>query len=277
MEPARRLREALVERLVRIGCIRSEPIAAAMRAVERHRFLPHVDARDAYADRAIALKVAGDEVLSSISQPAMIAGMLELLDVQPGERILEIGTGSGYHAALLAELVGASGRVTTVELDDEIAAAARERLSALGYVRVDARALDGSRRLDLGCFDRIAVTARSDDLLDPWWDALREGGRIVVPLQLDRVGEFAIAFERRGDRANALGLAPCAFIALRGAGIDADVEAFYRDPDDRARDDRARRVIAVEAVRRHAADVALLARNDLVIARRATLFGVTFG
>lgn len=277
MEGARRLREALVQRLERTGSVRSRAVGAALRAVERHRFLPGIDVAQAYADQAIALKCSGQEVLSSISQPAMIAGMLELLEAKPGERILEIGTGSGYHAALLGELVGETGSVTTVELDPEVARQAAETLAALGYGWVRTLDADGSQALDLPPFDRLVVTARSDDLLDAWWDALREGGRLVAPLRFDHAGEYVVAFDRCGETCVGVGLAPCAFIPLRGAAVSDQSESFFRDPDDRTRTARVRRVTAVEAVRRGSAEAAMLQRFDVVLARRATVFGVAFG
>ena len=120
MERETRLRETLVAQLERGGVLRSPSVAAAMRAVPRHLFLPMVRADETYADQAIALKVDGDEILSSISQPSMIVQMLELLEVRPGDRILEVGTGSGYNAALLSHLAGPTGSVTSVEIDLEM-------------------------------------------------------------------------------------------------------------------------------------------------------------
>src|SRR6185437_14365191 len=173
------LREAMVARLERTGVLRSHAAGAAMRAVPRHRFLPGASLDDAYADRAIALKTDQAEVVSSISQPGMIALMLDLLAPAPGDRVLEIGTGSGYNAALLAELVGPAGSVTTIDLDQEMAANARRVLNETGHANVRVLAADGAAGGVDGRFDRVVVTARTDDVAAAWWDALDSGGRIV--------------------------------------------------------------------------------------------------
>lgn len=276
MERETRLREALVSRLESAGVVRRPDVAAAMRRVERHRLLPGVSLEEAYADRAIAIKTQGDEVTSSISQPGMVAQMLELLEARAGERILEIGTGSGYNAALLAELVGPRGSVTTVELDAELAGRAATALRELGYDNVRVLSGDGAQ-IGPAVYDRIIATARSDDIAPAWWEALPDGGRMVVPLRLQNAGEYAVGFDRRGNRLESVGVWPCAFIALRGAGAEAaEGELFYRDPSERGRLAHVRRVHRVVAVRRENATMELLESADLVIARPVSLFGVTF-
>jgi protein-L-isoaspartate(D-aspartate) O-methyltransferase len=272
------LREAMISQLERTGTLRLPRIAAAMRVVPRHRFLPGTPLDEAYADRAIAIKTRADEVLSSISQPGMIAQMLELLSPAPGERVLEIGTGSGYNAALLAELVGPAGTVTTVELDPDLATRARETLEELGYRNVRVVAGDGSRDvLHAEQYDCLVVTARTDDVADAWWQAVGEGARMVVPLRLESAGEYAIGFVRRGNRLESIGAHPCAFIALRGdASAHAPSDVFFRDPAARTGLTCLRRISSVLAVRREDATPALLDGADVVVARPVTLFAVTF-
>ncbi|HTX59957.1 MAG TPA: methyltransferase domain-containing protein, partial [Verrucomicrobiae bacterium] len=195
MEREARLREKLISQLRRSGALHSERVAAALSRVPRHRFVPASSPEEAYADQAIALKLAAGEVISSVSQPSMLAQMLELLDAEPGDRILEIGTGSGYNAALLAELAGEGGAVTTVELDPELARFARRALAELGYARVRTVLGDGGEPLgEPGAYDRIVVSARCEDVARAWWEALPEGGRLVVPLRLEGAGEFAVGF-----------------------------------------------------------------------------------
>ena len=272
------LRELLLGTLRRTGAVRSARVAAAIRTVPRHRFLPGLSLPEAYADRAVAIKMEDDEILSSISQPGMIAQMLELLDPAPGDRVLEIGTGSGYNAALLAEMVGPGGTVTSIELDAELAESAKAALREVGYHNVRVVAGDGSS-YPLGAtqFDRVIVTARCEDLAGAWWDALREGARIVAPLRLQGAGEYAVGFERRGDRLVSIGAHPCAFIAIRGeAGAATAGDVFYRDPSARNVATCVRRVTGVVAVRREHAVPELLDRADVVIARPTTVFAVTF-
>jgi len=272
------MREALVSHLERAGTLRLPRVAAAMRAVPRHRFLPGLPLDEAYADRAIAIKTSNDEIVSSISQPGMIAQMLELLAPAVGDRVLEIGTGSGYNAALLSEIVGPSGHVTTVELDAELAARARETLAENGYGKVVVVAADGSRDvIETPAFDRVIVTARTQDVAGAWWDELAEGARIVVPLRLDGVGEYAVGFVRQGNRLQSVGAHPCAFIALRGdAAATGEGDVFYRDPSASSGITSMRRIAEVVAVRSADATPALLDEADVVVARPVTLFGITF-
>lgn len=282
MERDETLRAALVAALERNGVLRRPAVAAAMRAVPRHRFLPGKPIDEAYADRAITIKTHGGEIVSSISQPGMIALMLELLAPARGERVMEIGTGSGYNAALLAELVGPEGSVTTIDLDDELAGRARAALDALGYRNVRVLTADGGLQLvEHTRFDGLVVTARSDDVAAAWWQALSEGGRLVLPLRLENAGEYAVGFVRRRDgRLHSVGLHPCAFIALRGEAAVASASAiFYRDSARHSGSGSGaclRRVVNVVAARREDASPDLLGDADLVIARPSSVFAVGF-
>ncbi len=272
------LREALVSQLRRNGAVRTEPVAAAFRTVPRHRFVPGMPVAQAYADHAVAIKTLDDEVVSSISQPGMIAQMLELLAPSQGDDLLEVGTGSGYNAALLAELVGRTGSVTTLELDAELAENARAVLAELDYPNVTVVAADASSYpLAPERYDGITITARSDDIAAPWWQTLRDGGRIVIPLRLESAGEYAVGLERHGNTLRSVGAHPCAFIAIRGeAGTPAESDVFYRDPADRSAKVCVRRISEVLAVRREDAVPELLDRADVVIARPVSIFAVTF-
>jgi protein-L-isoaspartate(D-aspartate) O-methyltransferase len=278
MDRETRLRETLVAQMERAGVVCSRAVAAAMRAVPRHLFLPELPAEETYADRAIALKSDGDDIVSSISQPSMIAQMLELLQVRPGDRVLEVGTGSGYNAALLSHLAGPDGSVTSIELDGEMCARAARTLAELGYDRVRVVGGDGAAAVDVAAaYDRIAITARCDDIAASWWDALVEGGRMVIPLRLAAAGEFAVGFERRGDRLHGVGAYPCAFIALRGEGTEtADDRVFFRDASRHPSVARARSIASIEAVRARDATPQLLEDADAVVARPVTMFGIRF-
>lgn len=174
----------MVEQLLATGVLHSEPIQAALLAVPRHRFIAGADVDRSYADVAVAVKITDEgTALSAASQPTMVAAMLEMVDARAGDRVLEIGTGTGYNAALLAQLVGQNGMVVTIELEDDLAAAARDRLDHLGFEPVTVVIGDGAEGDNsLAPFDRIIVTTGAPDIAPAWLRQLRPGGRLVVPV-----------------------------------------------------------------------------------------------
>ncbi len=138
------LSSQMVDELVHTGSISAPHIEAAFRSTPRHLFLPDVEPELVYRDDAIAIKHGEDGLpISSSSQPAMMATMLEQLALSGGESVLEIGTGSGYNAALLGAIVGTSGRVRTLDIDD-LVARAQQHLRSAGVTNVHAVAADGS-------------------------------------------------------------------------------------------------------------------------------------
>ncbi len=150
-------------------------VMAAMRKVPRHRFVPEQLAPYAYHN--MPLPIGFDK---TISQPFLVALMTDLLNLKGGETVLEIGTGLGYQAAVLAELVH---RLWSVEVVEEFAAAADVRLRELGYVNVGIRTGDGSRGWkEHAPFDRIMVTAAADRIPPALAEQLKPGGRMVLPL-----------------------------------------------------------------------------------------------
>jgi protein-L-isoaspartate(D-aspartate) O-methyltransferase len=268
------LREGLIAHLERTRVLRDPRIAAALRAVDRHRFVPMSTPEEAYEDKALAIKERDGSVISSISQPSMIVHMLALLDVRAGDHILEIGTGSGYNAALLAQLAG-TGTVTSVEIERDLIATARTALDEQGYRRValvHAEDLAGVQR----AFERIIVTARSNDIEPDWWRLLAPGGRIVVPLDIGYGGERAIGFVREGNRLRSVGSYACAFVELRGGTNEHDPAMFFRNRGARyEREPGATTPLDVIAVERLNADASLLEDADAVVARPHTMFAVT--
>ena len=186
-------------------------ILDAFERVPRHLFVPKVGPVAAYADEAIVTHDEGGVPTSSSSQPSLMARMLDRLDVAPGHRVLEIGAGTGYNAALLAAL-GAD--VTTVELQPVVADAAREHLAAAG-ARAEVVTGDGAEPPP-GPFDRIIVTAGVWALAPALVAALADGGVLVAPVRINAI-EAVFALRREGDRLHGAGALPCGFMPLRGA------------------------------------------------------------
>lgn len=215
----------MVETLERMGAARSPAVVRAFRTVPRHVFVPDASLERAYsADLAIATRTTADGIpISSSSAPSIMSVMLEPLETAPGMRVLEVGTGTGYNAAILAELVGPAGHVTTVELDPSLAATARARLAALGAT-VDVLTGDGwEGAARTAPYDRVIVTAGVSDLSRAWVEQLRDGGRLVVPLWLGPGLQLPVTFERCGERLDSRNVDWCGFMPLRGehAGADA--------------------------------------------------------
>jgi protein-L-isoaspartate(D-aspartate) O-methyltransferase len=179
----------VAQQLERRG-IKDRRVLEAMAAVPRELFVPNVPSSLAYDDRALPIDSG-----QTISQPYIVARMTELLRVEPRDRVLEIGTGSGYQAAILARL---GARVTTIERHPDLAEQARERLRALGIEGVDVRVGDGSRGDPEGApWHGIIVTAAAPVIPDALREQLAVGGRLVIPVG-PRYQQDLLVIERRG-------------------------------------------------------------------------------
>jgi len=181
----------------------SARVMDAIAKVPRHEFVPAADRRDAYANRPLPIGMG-----QTISQPFIVALMTDLMDVKPGDRVLEIGTGSGYQAALLAEL---AGTVYTIEIVEPLAREAAERLKRLGYRNVETRIGDGYKGWpEHAPFDSIMVTAAPREVPQPLIDQLKPGGRLVVPVGGQVAGQSLLLIEKQPDgritRHNILGV-----------------------------------------------------------------------
>lgn len=207
----------MVERQLAGRGIRDARVLAAMASVPREAFLSESRRDLAYADEALPI-AAGQ----TISQPYIVALMTELLATEPGQRVLEIGTGSGYQAAILAEL---GCRVVTIERFPELADAARERLEALGYGRsVEIRVGDGTLGDPAGApYPRIVVTAAAPHVPGPLREQLDpDGGRLVIPVGR-RWSQMLVVIERHGDEWLQRDAGECVFVPLVGAeGFGSD-------------------------------------------------------
>jgi len=214
---AERLREALVRAMLRDGTLHDGRLERAFRRVPRHAFLPEVDLDVVYRDTSIPTKLQGGEIVSSSSQPAIMAIMLEQLALKIGQRVLEVGAGTGYNAALLAEIVGPRGQVTTIDLDADTVQRARAGLCRAGYSQVRVEQFDGSAGFaEQAPYDRIIASVGLGDIPLALWSQLKVGGRLVLPLSLRGVMKsVALRKDRRG-RLISTSLQPALFMPFRG-------------------------------------------------------------
>jgi protein-L-isoaspartate(D-aspartate) O-methyltransferase len=216
---ARRI--GLIAQLERDRVLHDDAVRGAMLAVPRHLFLPNESLERAYANDAVATKFAGDVSISSASQPAIVAEMLEQLALAPGMRVLEIGAGTGYNAALLRTLVGPTGHVTTVDIDEDITDGARRHLAAAGITDVEVITADGAAGYAPNApYDRVILTVNAGDIAPAWVAQLQSGGILVLPLSIGPA-QFSIAFEKEGEALRSRSLQPCGFMPLRGSMGDA--------------------------------------------------------
>lgn len=210
------LRRLLVEKLLGDGVLRDADVERALRTVPRHLFLPDVPLEEAYSDAAILTHEENGVPISSASQPAIVAIMLQQLGIQPGMNILEIGAGTGYNAALLAELTGPAGHVTTIDIGEEIAAEARAHLATAGYPQARVIVADGAAGWpEHAPYDRIELTVAANDITPSWYKQLAEGGLMTLPLWLG-VSDASLALRKRDGGLYSESLAPCGFMRLRG-------------------------------------------------------------
>lgn len=188
--------------------IKDERVLAAMRKVPRHLFVPEYIRHSAYEDMALPI---GEN--QTISQPYMVAIMTELLELQGNEKVLEIGTGSGYQAAILAEL---AKEVYTIERFSSLAEEARRRLIELGYDNVYVIVGDGTKGLEeKSPFDRIIVTAAAPKIPEPLINQLSENGIIVAPVG-ERFSQILIKGKKEKGKLIEEYHTPCVFVPLVG-------------------------------------------------------------
>lgn len=217
-DEARSRNEALVDQLRTSGSLHDPAVEAAFRAVGRHHFLPTLPLDEVYEDAPIPTKTAPDgQPLSSSSQPAIMAVMLEQLRALTGQRVLEVGAGTGYNAAILAHLVGPEGRVVSLDYDEDICETARRNLAGARVGGVDVIMADGARGWDAQApYDRIILTVGADDVAPAWFDQLAPHGRLVLPLLLSGPIQLCVGFCKQEDRLESDTVTWCGFLPLRG-------------------------------------------------------------
>jgi protein-L-isoaspartate(D-aspartate) O-methyltransferase len=201
-------RRAMVEAQIRRRGVRDERVLDAMLAVPRHEFVRAEQLTAAYAD--CPLPIGPHE---TISQPYIVAAMTVAARVSPGDKVLEIGTGSGYQSAVLAQL---GAEVTTIERSSVLAASARARLERLGYAHVTVIEGDGTEGHPAGApYQAILVTAAAPLVPPPLIDQLGDGGRLVIPVG-DQYSQDLELIYKVGNETSTQYLDPCTFVPLIG-------------------------------------------------------------
>jgi len=204
------MREKMVETQIKARGVKDSRVLSAMLKVERHLFVPRDLETSAYADQPLPIGEG-----QTISQPYIVALMTELLELKGNEKVLEVGTGSGYQAAILAEL---AKEVYTIEIVERLATSAKNLLLTLGYQNVNVKAGDGYLGWpDVAPFDAVIVTAAPDHIPKPLLDQLKEGGRMVLP-----VGSYTQVLKKivkRSGRFETTDTIPVIFVPMTGDGV----------------------------------------------------------
>lgn len=203
------LRDLMIEQQITApGRDISDPrVVEALRAVPRHTLVPEDVRGLAYADRPLPIGHG-----QTISQPFIVALMTEKLAPQPGDRVLEVGTGSGYQAAVLAELVD---QVYTIEIVEPLADRAKADLALLGYENIHVRAGDGYQGWpEEAPFDAVIVTCAPDAVPQPLVDQLRDGGRMIIPVGTHT--QELVLLEKKGDEVKIQSVLPVRFVPMTG-------------------------------------------------------------
>ena len=217
--------DTLVAALKEAGLLDDPRVEAAFRQVPRHLFLPEFDPEQIYADESVAIKRDADGlVISSSSQPSMMAIMLDQLQLEEGCNVLEIGAGTGYNAAIMQAIVGATGKVTTIELDQDVAQAAQDHLRDAKMSQVMVVQGDGALGYaPRAAYDRVIATVGVWDIPKMWARQVKPDGVLVAPIWLE-ILQVSAAFRHRPDgtmysERNQL----CGFVMLRGGAAGPEM------------------------------------------------------
>lgn len=198
-------REAMVQRNIKDRGIKDEAVLKAMRSVQRHKFVPPDQVAMAYADHPLPIGYG-----QTISQPYIVAYMTEVIRPTSQMKVLEIGTGSGYQAAVLAEIVD---KVYTIEIVPEHGKAAADRLKKLGYDNVQVKVADGYLGWEEHApYDAIVVTAGAEAVPPPLLEQLKEGGRMVIPVGPRSMTQSLMLIEKKKGKAEYKDLIPVIFV-----------------------------------------------------------------
>ena len=206
------------------GIFHDVVIERAFDQVPREAFLPGVAIEQVYSGDMIPTKHdTSGSLVSSSSEVGVMASMIEMCELAPGHRVLEIGAGTGYNAAILATVVGERGEVTTVDIDAACVQEARDHLATAGFGRVSVVDADGwyghAKRAP---YDRIEVTASSSEISPDWVKQLADDGRLVLPLRLPAGAQVLVSFKKDGRNLVSTAVRPGAFIPLRGPAVRSE-------------------------------------------------------
>lgn len=208
-DPYSEMRKKMVKNTMRLRDITDEEVLAVMEKVPRHEFVPEEYLEQAYADHPLPIGYG-----QTISQPYIVALMTQLLELKHGEKVLEIGTGSGYQAAVLAEL---TDKVYTVEIVKELAEQAEERLKRLGYTNVKVQHADGYHGWEeYAPYDTIIVTCAPDHVPQPLVEQLADGGRLVVPVGPPGSYQTLWQITKQGEEVISKNITGVIFVPLTG-------------------------------------------------------------
>lgn len=204
-DPNRERRRNMVEYQIKMRGVKNENVLEAMRTVKRHLFIPENRMRDAYDDRPLPIGYG-----QTISQPYIVAYMTEVIQPHAGHKVLEIGTGSGYQAAVLAKIVK---EVFTIEIIPDLGKAAIDRLANLGYDNVTTKIADGYYGWEEHApYDAIVVTAATEYVPPPLLDQLKEGGKMVIPIGSAFMTQTLMLVEKKDGKARTKSLFPVRFV-----------------------------------------------------------------
>ena len=202
------MRQKMVEFQIEMRGVKDPVVLLAMRKVPRHLFLPPSQKDFAYDDKPLPIGFG-----QTISQPYIVAYMMECLSPQKGQRFLEVGTGSGYQAAVLAEIVD---EVYTIEIIPELGKSASERLSSMGYKNITVKIGDGYEGWkEHAPFDGIMVTAGAESIPPPLVEQLKDGGKLVIPVGSPYLVQNLILVEKRGKEFSTRSLIPVRFVPFQ--------------------------------------------------------------
>ena len=202
-------RKAMVAEQIASRGIHDQHILGAMETVPRHRFIPQDAQKLAYGDHPVAIGYG-----QTISQPYIVAYMCQLARLGPQSRVLEVGTGSGYHAAVMAQI---ADTVYTMEIIPELAARSSETLTSLGYANLVTRHADGYHGWpEAGPFDAIVVTAAADHIPPPLIKQLADGGRMVIPVGHPFLTQHLVLVVKQDGQISSRQLIPVRFVPLTG-------------------------------------------------------------
>jgi protein-L-isoaspartate(D-aspartate) O-methyltransferase len=214
-DPFAHERDRMVEEQIEDRGIESEATLRALRSVPRHLFVPANVRSHAYDDRPLPIGFG-----QTISQPYIVAYMTHLVQPKKGQRVLEVGTGSGYQAAVLSEIVDS---VYTIEIIEELAGSARDRLRELDYGNVVVRNADGYHGWPGHApFDAIVVTAAAEFVPPPLIEQLKDGGRMIIPVGMPFFVQTLMLVQKRDGKITTESLIPVRFVPLTGEGRGSD-------------------------------------------------------